>query len=474
MEEDYHTFREKLENKTIKEFTKSINENKLTFESSYATGIISFNDYHIIEMEVINKKNATSEFYIHFQYNNNAHALSLYQEFEDALIQTKEKHTLNVLLCCSGGLTTSYFAMLLNEGAQAISLDYHFDAMSFDRLYHKGSDYDVILLAPQISYKHKEAESALRHKLIIDIPASIFARYDVGAMFHHIASSLEAYKKRDSSPIDLPIKKDIHNTTTILVLGYIRHMDKTRIVYRIYDHNQILLTNEVIKSHLRLEDMRDIITMILTLYDIKMVGVAMPGIINNGTPYSESDTFDYENVYEYFKNQFDIPIVLNNDVNAMAVGQYLTQDETENLSFLFQPRGAIYSGIGNIIDGKLHTGLAHVSGESFLVMKHNNCSPQDLYTTEEGEIKMVACALNALIAMVASDKIIYYCEQIPDTKKLIDALTVDIPENVMPVIEKTIHIKDYMLLGELYLAAQYYHEHLWKHFLTTFYPQLLQ
>ncbi len=59
MEEDYHTFREQLENKTIKEFTKSINENKLTFESSYATGIISFNDYHIIEMEVINKKNAT-------------------------------------------------------------------------------------------------------------------------------------------------------------------------------------------------------------------------------------------------------------------------------------------------------------------------------------------------------------------------------------------------------------------------------
>ena len=107
MEEDYHTFREQLENKTIKEFTKSINGNKLTFESSYATGIICFNDYHIIEMEVINKKNATSEFYIHFQYNNNAHALSLYQEFEDALIQTKEKHTLNVLLCCSGGLTTS-------------------------------------------------------------------------------------------------------------------------------------------------------------------------------------------------------------------------------------------------------------------------------------------------------------------------------------------------------------------------------
>ena len=101
-------------------------------------------------------------------------------------------------------------------------------------------------------------------------------------------------------------------------------MDKTRIVYRIYDHNKILLTNEVIKSHLRLEDMRDIITMILTLYDIKMVGIAMPGIINNGTPYSESDTFSYENVYEYFKNQFDIPIVLNNDVNAMAVGQYLS------------------------------------------------------------------------------------------------------------------------------------------------------
>ncbi|MGF0145758.1 PTS sugar transporter subunit IIB, partial [Sharpea azabuensis] len=165
MEDNYHTFRNQLENKTIKEFTKSIDKNKLTFESSYATGIISFNAHHIIEMEVINKKDAKSEFYIHFQYNNNAHALALYQEFQDALIQTKKKHTLSVLLCCSGGLTTSYFAMLLNEGAQAISLDYHFDAMSFDHLYHKGNNYDVILLAPQISYKHKEAESALRHKL---------------------------------------------------------------------------------------------------------------------------------------------------------------------------------------------------------------------------------------------------------------------------------------------------------------------
>lgn len=205
--------------------------------------------------------------------------------------------------------------------------------------------------------------------------------------------------------------------------------------------------------------MKDIIASLLPLHDIKMLGVIVPGIINNGEVLAVPDSFNNTNIRKYFETAFHLPVLLINDVNAMAVGHYITQDQTDNISFIFQPRGNVHSGLGNIIDGKLHRGYNNLSGEPQFVMNYLKLDKEKLSKTEEGSVEMVSAVMISLIAMIAPDKIIYYCDMIPDTAKIYDELKRYFPENLLPEIEKTIHLKDYMLIGGMYLCSNYYKTH---------------
>ena len=64
------------------------------------------------------------------------HATELFNEMMNNILQLVEKPKIKILLSCSGGLTTSYFASKLNEAAQL--LDYHY-AVSYTHLPIVGS-----------------------------------------------------------------------------------------------------------------------------------------------------------------------------------------------------------------------------------------------------------------------------------------------------------------------------------------------
>ena len=78
-----------------------------------------------------------------------------------ALVSYNEEQTVKVLLCCTSALTTSYFAEQLNNAAKILSLNYIFEAVSYDRVYEKGLYYDIILLAPQIGFQQKKIHNAM-------------------------------------------------------------------------------------------------------------------------------------------------------------------------------------------------------------------------------------------------------------------------------------------------------------------------
>lgn len=55
-------------------------------------------------------------------------------------------------------MTTGFFAQKLNEGVQLLNKDFEFNAVSYGNLYDEAKDYDVILLAPQVSFRLSEVE----------------------------------------------------------------------------------------------------------------------------------------------------------------------------------------------------------------------------------------------------------------------------------------------------------------------------
>lgn len=106
-----------------------------------------------------------------------------------------EKPNYHILLCCSGGMTTGYFAEKLNKYCQLNHLPYHVDATAVYQLENVYQKYDLILIAPQLRYKQHELSQKLKPVLVDNIDASIFATYDCQAMIEHIEKIIKDENK---------------------------------------------------------------------------------------------------------------------------------------------------------------------------------------------------------------------------------------------------------------------------------------
>ena len=92
--------------------------------TGYATGEVNFHDLDvfIIEMIVTNLADGENKFYLHFELKDLAYAEELFGEMADALADLKQQQTLKILLSCTGGLTTGFFAEKLNDAAKILAL----------------------------------------------------------------------------------------------------------------------------------------------------------------------------------------------------------------------------------------------------------------------------------------------------------------------------------------------------------------
>ena len=118
-------------------------------------------------------------FYLHYQFYNFHYATNLFHRMMEKLLED-EKPNYHILLCCSGGMTTGYFAEKLNKYCQ------------LENVYQK---YDLILIAPQLRYKQHELSQKLKPVLVDNIDASIFATYDCQAMIEHIEKIIKDENK---------------------------------------------------------------------------------------------------------------------------------------------------------------------------------------------------------------------------------------------------------------------------------------
>lgn len=447
---------QKIPGCTIKyEPNKGLNTDAIAVDNKYVHAEVRFTILSIIELQVTNKQTEEDYFYLHFQMNNFKHALTLFNEFKEAIAAVEKNNTIKVLLSCSSGMTTNYFAMELNESAKDLALPFEFNAVSYNLLFHTGVDYDIILLAPQVNYKHAEVQKVFPHKLIIDIPTKIFAHYEKGPLFQLISD--EIHKKRETIKQNLEIARPADVDVKILSIGLVVHKNVVRIGYRVYQKNKILLDNEIIKKKVNIEDINDIVNTVLVQYpEIAIVGISMPGVAYKGHIYEPDLDLYNMDILGYFESRYSVPFILSNDVNAIAVGLYSTQDKYENLSYVFQPRGVEGAGVGNIINGRLYEGRKSFAGEVKHINYHLSDTYGELVKTTAGNEEIITNILTPQICIMAPELIVVNCLMIPDLSNVINKVKEQIPEEYVPEIRKTVHTKDYMLIGQMILCTQAY------------------
>ena len=436
-------------------FLSEENDNIIIIETDYSHSEITFNEFNIIELIVTNTIKNKVEFYLHFQMKTLKHATELFEEMLECIKKLVDKPPVKVLLSCSGGLTTSFFVEKLNEAANILSLNFEFDAVAYNSLYEKGRQYDVILLAPQISYMHASVQALLKDKLILKIPSVIFAKYDAKALLDLVHQEYEVNHVKVTPSKPLSLKQAIYHNNKILSIGMIRLDEQVHIVYRVYDEqNHILHDNEIIKNKISLDDIYDVLDVVLAKYsDIKLVGLSMPGIINDGHLTLNRSGFHDSAVVESLSSRYEQKFVLCNDVNCVAVGYYISQDEYASLSFLFQPQGGYPGGVGNIFKGQLIRGRKNIAGEvQYLPLNLSN-SIAELGKTPEGTLELVAQTLVSVISVIGPEVIVLASRLISNHLKLINEMTKYIPREYIPKIIQIDDMKEYILLGQMALCV---------------------
>ncbi|WP_028044630.1 PTS sugar transporter subunit IIB [Candidatus Stoquefichus massiliensis] len=159
----------------------------LCIKSCGLHGTICFHRDNIVELSIKDEETEESVFYLHFQMHDMKSSLEQFNTFFQYLtLPVSQYHDINIhntsvkkiLLSCSGGLTSSYFAYAMQEIINERHLGIQVDAVGYTDIDYVANEYDVILLAPQIAYKLPEYKEKYGHKVMniesIDFATSHF------------------------------------------------------------------------------------------------------------------------------------------------------------------------------------------------------------------------------------------------------------------------------------------------------------
>ncbi len=450
---------------------KKVDDDHILLVTPYTEAQINFYDIgegqdEVVEFKIIEGNEYEPKFFLHFQPTHKEHAIELFYEFVDALEEFGNKQTKEILLCCTSAFTTSYFAECLNKEAQANDLNYSFNAVSVDHVYEAGVGKYAILLAPQIAYMQKELAPIMKDSIVLTIPGKLFGSFDARSYLPELERELNENRKKKQQNERKEIKEFSSNDKRTLVISIFGSSEEARIYYRLYDHWDVVVDDVVIKKRITGYDIEDVINLNAFSADGKItvdqIGIAIPGIIDNGIlDLHSNQTFDLNyglangfNLKEYYENLYKVPVYVNNNTNAAALGWYAKhKDEYEgkNIIYYSQPRGYIMGGQGIVINGQLVPGKNNAAGEiKYILNRFSYTNPLSFNPfNPEDMLQVVTNTVLMDIALLNVDVVCVRCPLMDDMVKLKENLKKYVPESILPELRYVENYNEHIMIGEL-------------------------
>lgn len=430
------------------------NEDHLILESEKAAGEVTVYhlDMDVIELRLYSKSDHENFFFLHFELKDDEHARGLYREMTDSLVSYGNRKTLKILLSCTSGMTTSFFAQKLNEASGTLSLDYEFNAVPLIELYHAGFDYDVILLAPQIAWQHKKAEEIFEDRMVLNIPAAIFGTYDAGKMIDEIRRRIHLKKEKEKETKTAAIMRDIDSNAVIFVINMTNELNETRYIQRLYEAGKPLFTEEIIKKKSSLYDIRDILDTqlrgIRKNFRVDCAAISVPGMTADENGMHRTD---YSGLAETLSSEYGLPVYVCHNTSAVAYGYYASQNRYDIITYHSQPAGALIGGQGSVYKGMLIDGKNHMGGELRGLFRILYPEFRDDPGTGDTEKTMEALTafLAANICELAPEVILVRSALTPDMDELRSRLEKLVEKNQIPDLIHVRDISEYAYLGTM-------------------------
>lgn len=439
--------------------------------TEYATAQINFYDMEpdpeIVEFHIENKADGSVKFFLHFHAEERDHAIQLFREMVQTLVSLREQQVTEVLLCCTVGMTTTFFAERLNQVAEAMELDWHFSAVAVSEAFEHGRDKAAVLVAPQIGYQAERMQMSLPEVPVLAIPTAIFASYDAAGCVEWLREELRARRRTTEERALEHVAHGLVNDKRIFAVAVHAAPEKVTIQYRLYDRGEVVLDRMAIKRRLSLADITDVLdTQVCRCKgggDADAVGIGITGSIHDGLlDVSRSATFDLTdgtedfNLGAYLNKRYRIPIFLCNNANAAALGWYVSQDQFRNVTFYSQASGWAVGGQGHVVDGRLVEGAHGNAGEiKYVVQRFNFSHPLHYNAYDPADVLELAAQVLAMDCATFDPEVVALrCELLPDMEEVAEELARYIPRAYQP---KLVHVDNYnecILLGMMVYSLQ--------------------
>ncbi len=429
-------------------------EDTIKIEDDYSEGEVTI--YHL-EMEVVQlrlsrKSDGENIFFLHFELKDEKHAKGLFREMLICLREQKNRQTKEILLSCTSGMTTSFFAEKLNEAAEASSLDLHFSAVPYSRFYEEAAHADVILLAPQISYELDKIQKILSDKIVLSIPGKIFASYDAVSLIGLVQEELKKEKEIIKKKEILKAIRKIENDTCIFVINMTNDLTSIRYVSRLYDKGKVVENEDVIKRTRSIQDIRDIMDTTLCRlqkqYEIDAVAISVPGSFSsdNGIYW-----ISYSDFADQLSKEYRIPVFVQHNTSAVAFGYYVMQDKYEIITYHSQPRGAMIGGQGMVYQGRLINGSHQMAGEvRFVYPRFFPDHPEETHAASSKEtMESLINFLLTNISIMDPEVILIRSELTPDMDEVRKELSRYMDPKNIPDLIYVRDISEYACLGTM-------------------------
>ncbi|MCD7949776.1 MAG: hypothetical protein LUG12_05925 [Erysipelotrichaceae bacterium] len=128
-------------------------------------------------------------FYLHFEFHDYKYACDFFKRMINVLAK-EDQRIHEILLCCTGGMTTTFFAQKMNRYCELNHSPYHFNAAGSYHLDDVYQGKELILIAPQLRHMLVELKAKYAPVPIESIEASVFAAYDCPGLLDQIETIL--------------------------------------------------------------------------------------------------------------------------------------------------------------------------------------------------------------------------------------------------------------------------------------------
>ncbi len=432
-------------------------DDHFVLETDFATAAVNFYrmdpDPEIVELHIEEKATGEAKFFLHFHPVDRDHSIQLFGEMTQALLAVRSRQRTEVLLCCTAGMTTSFFAERLNQVAQTMGLDWSFSAVSVTEAYEHGRDKAAILIAPQIAYEAERVQQVMGNVPVLKIPTATFAAYDAAGCLEWVRDELAAREQtaEETSAAELVAQAD--GDGRFLVIAAHASAGEAVIHHRVYNRGAVVSESRVIKRRLTLADITDVIdTQLCTCKaggKVDAIGIALPGAVRNGYVNIKStrevnltDGTDGFVMGDYLSSRYDLPVILCNNANAAALGWQDAHPEYQDVTFYSQATGWAMGGQGHVVGGRLLEGAHGDAGEiRFIVnrfsfskpLHYNPFNPADVLETV-GQVLAMDCAT------FDPEVVALRCDLLPNMEEVACELDKYVERELQP---KLVHVCDY-------------------------------